>query len=146
VRARGGELPPQYESAQTLATRIAETVPLTERVPCHNDLLPANVLGTDTGVMLIDWEYAGMGHRMFDLGNLAVNWGFDRTSEERLLTAYFDRPPTEDELTALRQMRLMSDAREAAWGVLQGAISPLDFDFQNYAARHFERLLAAERG
>ena len=26
-------------------------------------------------------------------------------------------------------MRIMSDAREAAWGVVQGAISELDFDF-----------------
>jgi hypothetical protein len=43
-------------------------------------------------------------------------------------------------------MRLMSDAREAAWGVLQGVISTLDFDFQGYAARHFDRLLAAQDG
>ena len=27
--------------------------------------------------MLVDWEYAGMGHRLFDLGNLAVNNEFD---------------------------------------------------------------------
>ena len=37
-------------------------------------------------------------------------------------------------------MRLMSDAREAAWGVVQGAISELDFDFGAYAERHFDRL------
>jgi len=37
-------------------------------------------------------------------------------------------------------MRIMSDAREAAWGVVQGAISELDFDFREYADKHFARL------
>ena len=39
-------------------------------------------------------------------------------------------------------MRLMSDYREAMWGVLQQAISELDVDFAGYAAKHFDRLLA----
>ena len=42
--------------------------------------------------MLVDWEYAGMGHRMFDLGNLAVNNEFDEDADERLLAAYFREP------------------------------------------------------
>ena len=37
-------------------------------------------------------------------------------------------------------MRFMSDFREAMWGVLQQAVSELDFDFAGYAERHFERL------
>ncbi len=83
-----------------------------------------------------------MGHRLFDLGNLAVNCQFDEAAEDRLLTAYFGQAPTEERLADLRLMRLMSDAREAAWGVVQGVISTLDFDFQAYATRHFDRLLA----
>ena len=34
----------------------------------------------------------------------------------------------------------MSDFREAMWGVVQQAISELDFDFTAYADEHFERL------
>ena len=34
----------------------------------------------------------------------------------------------------------MSDFREAMWGVVQSAVSQLDFDFAGYAAEHFERL------
>ena len=37
-------------------------------------------------------------------------------------------------------MRFMSDFREAMWGVVQQAISELDFDFVAYADEHFERL------
>jgi hypothetical protein len=36
-------------------------------------------------------------------------------------------------------MRFMSDFREAMWGVVQQAISELDFDFRAYADEHFER-------
>jgi hypothetical protein len=38
--------------------------------------------------------------------------------------------------------RIASDYREAAWGVLQQAISRLDIDFSAYAERHFARMLA----
>ena len=34
----------------------------------------------------------------------------------------------------------MSDFREAMWGVVQSAVSDLDFDFDDYAAKHFDRL------
>ena len=48
---------------------------------------------------------------------------------------------------ALALMRFMSDFREAMWGVVQQALSDLDFDFRGYAAQHFDRLerTAAER-
>ena len=38
-------------------------------------------------------------------------------------------------------MRVVSDFREAMWGVLQQGISTLDVDFVAYAGEHFERLL-----
>ena len=34
-------------------------------------------------------------------------------------------------------MRYMSDFREAMWGVVQQALSDLDFDFRGYADEHF---------
>jgi hypothetical protein len=38
-------------------------------------------------------------------------------------------------------MRVVSDFREAMWGVLQQGISSLDVDFVAYASEHFDRLL-----
>ena len=140
VAEKGGSLPEAYGVASEVAGRIAGALPLAEPVPCHNDLLGANVLQVGDGVMLVDWEYAGMGHRLFDLGNLAVNNDFDPGAEERLLRAYLGAPPDAAMLAALRLMRLMSDAREGAWGVVQSVVSELDFNFDDYAARHFERL------
>ena len=37
-------------------------------------------------------------------------------------------------------MRVISDFREAMWGVVQRASATLDFDYAAYAAEHFERL------
>jgi thiamine kinase-like enzyme len=140
VSDRGGELPAEWAAAVRLAQRVGDALPLRVPVPCHNDLLAGNLMQTADHVMLVDWEYAGMGHRLFDLGNLAVNNELDEDAEERLLVAYFGGPPGPEAMAALRLMRIMSDAREAAWGVLQGVVSELDFDFGAYAARHFERL------
>jgi thiamine kinase-like enzyme len=147
VAARGGSLPAEYAATQELADRIAHALPLTgagRPCPCHNDLLPGNLMTTDGGatILLVDWEYAGMGHPLFDLGNVAVNNAFDEPAEDRLLAAYHGSEPSPGQRAALKLMRLMSDAREAAWGVVQGVISELDFDFAQYAQDHFDRLSA----
>jgi thiamine kinase-like enzyme len=143
IAERGGELGDQYARTRELVARIAEVLPLTDPAPCHNDLLPGNVLATEADpghALLVDWEYAGMGHPYFDLANLAVNNDLDEAAQDRMLAAYFDRPPDPGRRAALRLMMLVSDAREAAWGVVQGSISELDFDFADYAHQHFSRL------
>jgi hypothetical protein len=82
-----------------------------------------------------------MGDRYFDLANFAVNNGLGEADQARLLGAYWGDPP-EKRLTDLRRMMLMSDFREAMWGVVQSTVSDLDFDFDAYAAKHFERMAA----
>ena len=97
--------------------------------------------------MIVDWEYAGMGDPWFDLGNLSVNNEFSEEDDARLLSAYHGSPPSIAQRARLKLMRVMSDIREAAWGVVQGRLSDLDFDFAGYAERHFARMRrAAEDG
>ena len=145
TRSRGGEVPDAYERAHAVAARIEAAPALADGAPvlCHNDFLPANFIASPDGIRVVDWEYAGMGNRWFDLGNFAVNNELDPSEEEAFLTAYWSAPPIAADLAALRLMRLMSDFREAMWGVVQQAISDLDFDFREYADKHFDRLLAA---
>ena len=81
-----------------------------------------------------------MGDRYFDLGNLSVNNGFGEADDERLLSAYWGEPCTSRRFAALRLMRVMSDFREGMWGVVQTAISALDFDFAAYADEHLARV------
>ncbi len=144
--ARGGTVPSAFDRSHPTATRIATALRHRPHEPvlCHNDLLAANFLVTPEGLRIVDWEYAGMGDRYFDLGNFAVNNGLGAAEEEALLGAYLGEPPTAGQLAKLRLMRFMSDFREAMWAVLQGTLSDLEFDFAAYAEKHFERLHEAE--
>jgi thiamine kinase-like enzyme len=143
--ARGVALPRAYATAIAVGSRIAAAMPLGGGRPCHDDLLPGNIIRAHDGgrIMIVDWEYAGMGHPYFDLGNLSVNNGFDETTDDSLLRAYHDSAPSDVQRARLKLMRMLSDAREGAWAVVQSGISELDFDFEAYGEEHFGRLLAA---
>ena len=138
AEAHGAEIPKGFAAAREVSERIRSARGGQPLVPCHNDLLNANFLD-DGAIRIVDWEYAGMGDRFFDLANFSANHEFGVDDDRRLLAAYFGIERVID-LYAMRLMRFMSDFREAMWGVLQGAISELDFDFGAYAAKHFERL------
>jgi thiamine kinase-like enzyme len=112
-------------------------------VPCHDDLLPGNLLWDGARVRIVDWEYAGMGDRFFDLANLAVNNDFGPAAEERLLQSYFEGAVDAGRRAALPLMKVMSDLREAMWNVVQTALSDLDEDFAGAADRLFARAEAA---
>jgi len=147
ARERGARIPAAEAEAEALSARIRPllTGPEHEPVPCHNDLLTANLLHDGRRLRIVDWEYAGMNDRYFDLANLSVNNGLEAEDDEVLLRAYFGAS-TRRRLARLRLMRLMSDYREAMWGVVQCAISTLDFDFAGYADTHFARMLEAGSG
>jgi thiamine kinase-like enzyme len=138
AEANGVRIPEEFARAREVAERIRAARGLQPLVPCHNDLLNANFLD-DGAIRIVDWEYAGMGDRFFDLANFSVNHEFGVEDDLRLVAAYFGTERASD-LASLRLMRFMSDFREAMWGVLQSGISELDFDFNAYAAKHFERM------
>ena len=137
--ARGGTVPAAYDRAHGLARQIEALRKSAAPAPCHNDLLNANFLDDGERLCIVDWEYAGMGDPFFDLANFSINHELGDEERRTLLEAYFGAVRPED-ARALELMRFMSDFREAMWGVVQTAISELDFDFPAYAAEHFERL------
>jgi thiamine kinase-like enzyme len=139
---RGVQIPEAYGPAHAHAERIEAAfarAPVPAR-PCHNDLLSDNFLKGTDGFWLVDYEYSGMGDPFFDLGNLSINNGLSEASQETLLRLTFGEP-TQAHRARLQLMRIMSDYREAMWGVIQQGLSTLDIDYVAYADRHFERLL-----
>lgn len=131
--------PRNLDAMITTARRIQQAVgkPRTP-VFCHNDVIPANMIDTGERIILIDWEYAGIGDPYFDLGMLAAYHDLTADEEQELLTAYAGRT-TPATLARLRLLRLMSDLRDAAWAMLQWALSPLDFDYETYGRQRFWR-------
>jgi thiamine kinase-like enzyme len=140
---RGVPIPPAYDQAAAIGRRIERALladPIELR-PCHNDLLNANFIDDGTRIRIIDWEYAGMGDPFFDLGNFSINHELTPDEDAVLLEAY-DGAVRAGRLARLTLMRIVSDFREAMWGVLQQGVSTLDVDFVAYAAASFDRLLA----
>jgi len=140
--AHGVIAPSSYERLHQQSRRIERAFAMAPMppVPCHNDLLPANVLFGDGRVWLLDFEYAGMNDVFFDLANLSVNSAFNTAIDEQLLRLYFGTV-TKSAWARLQLMKVMSEFREGMWAVVQQAISTLDTDFVTYAD---ERLSSCE--
>lgn len=113
----------------------------TKSVFCHNDTVPNNMLDTGRHVMLIDWEYAAVGDRFFDLGMLAAYHQLNPTQEQQLLYAYFGHC-TPCMVARLGIMRAMSNLRDTTWSMVQWAVSPVEFDYEGFGKRRFQRFVA----
>jgi len=145
--SHGVSIPAAWDRAHEASRRIERAfleAPIELR-PCHNDLLNANFIDDGQRIRIVDWEYAGMGDPFFDLGNFSVNHELSPEEDTWLIEAY-DGEVRAPRLARLALMRVVSDFREAMWGVLQQAISTLDVDFVAYANEHFERLLRNASG
>jgi thiamine kinase-like enzyme len=141
ARALGVPLPPAFHRSWAVAEemRPALGAPPSGALLCHNDLLNANFLVERGRLRVVDWEYAGMGDPFFDLANFSTNHELDEESDRVLLRAYFDEVRDPD-FARLRLMRIMSDFREAMWGVVQQGLRTTDTDYEAYAAQFFDRL------
>jgi thiamine kinase-like enzyme len=137
--AHGVRIPDAYQPAKKIADEIESKRGRQTLAPCHNDLLNANFIDDGERIRIVDWEYAGMGDRFFDLANFSINHEFGEEENEAFLASYLDEVDEPDR-AALILMRFMSDFREAMWGVVQQGISELEFDFAGYANEHFARL------
>lgn len=123
--ATHGRNHPLVEPLLGSMTKIASCFDRPSHAPalCHNDLLPANVLIGSTGrIWLIDFEYAGMNHPMFDLANLSVNCGFDSALDDLLLRRALDAV-TNRTRAEFGLMKIVSECREGLWALVQSAIS-----------------------
>jgi len=138
ARERGGTIPAAYAEVRAAADSIAAVLQ-GEPAPCHNDLLTANFLDDGERLRILDWEYAGMGNRFFDLANFASHHDLGPDEEAALLAAYFGES-TPGRLASLRLMRLMAAFWEGMWGVVQATCSELDHDFMGYADEHLAKV------
>jgi hypothetical protein len=141
--ARGVDAPFDTVVAFELLARIEIVRPFRPTVLGHNDLLNANFLFDDR-LRIVDWEYAGMSDPFFDLANVSVNNGFPVDAEIALLRHYFGEL-SDPVISTLHLMKIVSELREAMWGVVQMAISTLDVDFTTYARDRGEHALTLAR-
>ena len=68
-----------------------------EYVLCHNDLNPRNIFFSED-IKFIDWEYAGVNDRYFDVACICVEFDLDDEMQEVFLEAYFEGEYSVDKL------------------------------------------------
>ena len=107
--------------------------PPTPAVPCHNDLLPANVLFDERPGVAPRLRVRRHERRLLRPRQPGRERALSPDAEEPLLRTYFGAV-TPSRWARLQLMKIMSELREGMWAVVQQAISTLTHvDFVAYA-------------
>jgi len=147
VRERGFRLPDRYLDfiPQVEAIRAALAVQGGGTVPCHNDLLAANILDDGTRLWFIDYEYSGNNDPCFELGNI---WSECRLSTDQLgelVTAYYGRR-LRHKIARAHLQGIVAKYGWTLWGCIQSASSALEVDFWAWAMERYEAAVAEFNG
>lgn len=137
-------LPEGYHDVVREAERVRAALDRypSDIVACHCDPLCENFLDTGERMWIVDWEYSGMNDPMWDLGDLAVEGGFDQRQEDEMLAAYFGGEPRPAQRGRVVIYKAMCDLLWTLWGLIQLANeNPVD-DFRAYADGRFARCRA----
>jgi len=116
-----------------------------EKVACHNDLVPENILETPQGLTLIDWEYSGMNDPAWDIASFTLESGFDEEEERRFLASYAG-PAASDRLKVrVEAYRLLQDFLWSLWSLLQETASRDPVRARSYRDYGLDRFLRARQ-
>ncbi|MDP9094170.1 MAG: choline kinase family protein [Actinomycetota bacterium] len=143
VARLGFRLPADYLDFDAGARRIrgALGVQSVATVPCHNDLLAANIMDDGERIWFIDYEYSGNNDPCFELGNVwsESNLPLDRLDE--LVDTYygFHSPAM---IARARLLAVMSKYGWMLWAAIQDAVSDVEFDFWSWGMEKYERAVA----
>jgi len=143
VQRNGYRLPARYLEFMPTAERIRAALAVRPEptVPCHNDLLAANLIDDGEQVWLIDYEYAGNNDPCFELGNLWSESTLPEPLLKRLVGLYFGEP-LHHKVARARLLGLMSKYGWTLWAAIQDAVSGLDFDFWSWGMEKYDRAVA----
>jgi thiamine kinase-like enzyme len=132
------DIDPILEDITALARRIAPFRP----VPCHNDMMSANVIDDGNRLWLVDWEYGGAGHPLFDLAHASTVGGMNLEEQRALVEAYPGQLPQAG-LAEFEIFRIAALLRESLWSTIQTVASTIEFDYAGYARENLEAYRAA---
>jgi thiamine kinase-like enzyme len=125
------------------AERLERAVGPIDLVFGHNDLLAANFIDDGARLWLIDWDYAGWGTPLFDLGGLSSNNSLTASENDWMLSDYFEAPTSDALRRKLQAMLAASLLRESMWSMVSELKSAIDFDYVSYTEENLRRFEAA---
>ena len=113
-------------------------------VPCHNDLLAANIMDDGDRLWLIDYEYSGNNDPCFELGNIWSEAALELDRLEHLVAGYYGAPAPVAVARA-RLFGLMAKYGWTLWASIQDSVSDVDFDFWDWGMEKYVRARAEFR-
>ena len=129
-------LGPLIERVTAMGRRLG-AIDDADLVLCHNDPYHLNFLDDGARLWLIDWEYAGMGNRMYDLAG--VGSVLDGEGRDLLLESYFGsvEPSMRTELDTYIEVYVCWNV---VWCLIQIEDSAIDYDYMALAEKILDRL------
>jgi len=124
-------------------------IPETEYVPCHNDLLADNfiLINEDAAhkyaspMYIIDWEYAGMAPRYYDIADMFQEILVPREAEKGIVTEYCSGDDAERTLFLVDLFKPFPDIYWFLWSLVQLNISTITFDYYQYGKVKYENAI-----
>jgi thiamine kinase-like enzyme len=137
----GFAVPPRYDDHRRTVDRLAAALAASPEptVPCHNDLLPANILDTGDRVSFVDYEYSANSDPCSELGTLAGGAELDAAE---VVERYYGRLRS-SRTARTRLYTVLGHHTWALWAVLRAGTGDLDVDVAAWGREQYERSLGA---
>ena len=121
-------------------------VPESEFTASHNDLLADNFVLVEDGhrgkynepMYLVDWEYAGMAPRYYDLADMFQEILVPRDEEKNIVEHYCEGKEFAKTFYLIDLFKPFPDIYWFLWSMIQHNISKIKFDFYNYGKVKYE--------
>ena len=144
---------PEFDIAGTIQRLIKLSsiinIPESEYSPGHNDLLADNFIlinedaahKYDSAMYIIDWEYAGMAPKYYDIADMFQEVLVPRESEKQIVEAYCAGHKFDHVLYLIDLFKPFPDIYWFLWSLIQLNISKIEFDYYNYGKPKYENAL-----
>ncbi len=135
---------PEFDIEGTLRKfrKLAEhtAIPKEQYTVSHNDLLAENFLLVcepykdrfPRPLYIIDWEYAGMAPRYYDIADMFQEVLVPREVEHKIVGHYCDGQRPDDTIRMIDLYKPYPDIYWALWAWIQQNVSSIKFDFYTY--------------
>lgn len=124
-------------------------LPESQYTPCHNDLLADNfILINDDArdrwpepMYIIDWEYAGMAPKYYDIADMFQEILVPREMEKSLVTQYCEGDNFERTLFFVDLFKPFPDIYWFLWSLIQLNVSKIEFDYYHYGKVKYDNAM-----
>ncbi len=124
-------------------------IPETEFVACHNDLLADNFILINeearskyaSDMYIIDWEYAGMAPRYYDIADMFQEILVPREAEKGIVTEYCKGENVDRTLFFVDLFKPFPDIYWFLWSLVQLNISKITFDYYTYGREKYDHAI-----